>query len=204
VSAITGRLIHWLWAGSALLLLATLWLLSSTAGSQLLLRMVAEQSEGLLDIGTVRSGHLLRRLELDRLQVNTPDAEISIDNLVLDWSPLALLALRAQINLLQAEAIRVQLRAADPDAPKDETAAGRPPERLPINIVLRALAVERLTLEGNEGLPSPITDVALGMSWIGSRIRVTTLAATFPSTATSPCRPTPASARKRSCCAACR
>jgi translocation and assembly module TamB len=180
VSAITGRLIHWLWAGSALLLLATLWLLSSTAGSQLLLRMVAEQSEGLLDIGTVRSGHLLRRLELDRLQVNTPDAEISIDNLVLDWSPLALLALRAQINLLQAEAIRVQLRAADPDAPKDETAAGRPPERLPINIVLRALAVERLTLEGNEGLPSPITDVALGMSWIGSRIRVTTLAATLP------------------------
>lgn len=180
MSAVTGRLLHWLWAGSALLLLAALWLLSSTAGTQLLLRTVAEQSDGLLDVGTVRSGHLLRRLELDRLQVNTPGAEVTLENLVLDWSPLALLALRAQINLLAADEVKVRLLAADPDAPEPASAAGRPPERLPINIVLRALAIQQITLEGDEGLPSPITDVALGMSWIGSRIRVTTLAATLP------------------------
>jgi translocation and assembly module TamB len=175
----TGRLIHWLWAGSALLLLATLWLLSSTAGSQLLLRLAADQSGGMLEVGTVRSGHLLGRLELDRLQLHTPGAEIEIDTLVLEWAPLALLALRAQVDTLSAERLRITILPVEEAAPEPER-DGAPPERLPLNIVLRRLRIDRLELKGMEGAPTPITDVALAFRWIGSELSLQTLSATLP------------------------
>lgn len=179
MNTVSGRLLHWLWAGSALLLLAALGLLSSTAGSQLVLRTVAQHSDGLLEVGTVRRGHLLRRLELDRLHLTTPGADITLEDLVLDWSPLALLALRAQINLLQVERVSVHLLDVTDATPQD-SAPVRAPERLPIGVVLRALNVGSLTLEGAEGLPSPMTELALEARWLGSRLRISKLAATLP------------------------
>ena len=79
------------WGVPALLLLALLWVLSSPAGSQFILNQASKYSGGLLQAGTVTSGHLLGRLEIDQLSVRTPAAEVDLDQVVLDWSPLSLL-----------------------------------------------------------------------------------------------------------------
>lgn len=67
-------LVRLFWGVPALLLLALLWVLSSTAGSQLVLDQASKHSGGLLDAGEVTGGHLLGRLTVDRLAIRTPAA----------------------------------------------------------------------------------------------------------------------------------
>lgn len=69
-------LVRLFWGVPALLLLALLWVLSSTAGSQLVLDQASKHSGGLLDAGEVTGGHLLGRLTVDRLAIRTPAAEV--------------------------------------------------------------------------------------------------------------------------------
>lgn len=165
------------WGVPALLLLALLWLLSSSAGSQFILHQAAQRSDGLLDAGQVTGGHLLGRLEMDRLSVRTPAAEVDLTQVVLDWSPLSLLRLRAQIDALSAQTIDVRLLA--PDAPPEEAPqepAGTPPSRLPVDIILSTLKVGRLTVTPVEGEAVQIRDIALQADWIDTQVQVHTLA----------------------------
>ncbi|WP_029888752.1 translocation/assembly module TamB domain-containing protein [Polycyclovorans algicola] len=168
-------LVRLFWGVPALLLLALLWVLSSTAGSQLVLDQASKHSGGLLDAGEVTGGHLLGRLTVDRLAIRTPAAEVDLSDVLLNWSPLSLLRLRAQFDELTATSI--DLRLLEVDTPPEETEApGTPPSRLPMNIVVSKLAVGTLTVTPVEGAPIQIRDIAVHADWIGTQVQIHQLA----------------------------
>lgn len=161
----------------ALLVVGVLWLLSSQAGSQFVLDRVSGLTDGMVEIGKVQpDGHLLGTLTLDQVAVRTPTVEVDIRQLQLRWSPLALLALRAQVDALSAAEVKVRLMPApsDSDQPSD---GGPPPSRLPVNVMLRALAVAKLSVTDSSGTTQTVEDIQLQASWLGERVRITRLTA---------------------------
>ncbi|ULQ47124.1 translocation/assembly module TamB domain-containing protein [Flagellatimonas centrodinii] len=161
----------------ALLVVGVLWLLSSQAGSQFVLDRVSGLTDGMVEIGKVQpKGHLLGTLLLDQVAVRTPTVEVDIRQLRIRWSPLALLALRAQVDALSAAEVDVRLIPApsDSDQPSD---GGPPPSRLPVNVMLRALSVAKLSVTDRNGATQAVEDIELQASWLGERVRITRLTA---------------------------
>lgn len=167
-----NHLVRLFWGIPALLLLGVLWVLSSTAGTQMVLDQASQRSNGLLNVGTVTDGHLLGRLQIDRLEVRTPAAEIDLTEVMLDWSPLALLRLRAQIDFLAATAVDVRLLSVDPVPEEEPEEPTQIPSRLPISLYLGQLSVAALTVLPAEGELMQINDILIGADWRGTRIRV--------------------------------
>ena len=170
----TGR---FLLALPAVLVVSLLWLLSSQAGSQFVLNRVSAASNGVIQIGTLqREAHLLGDLRVDRIDITTPGALVALENVELRWSPLALLALRAQVDRLAAERIAVTLRERDAD-PEPETSPGPPLTRLPVSVYLRELAIGSLGITDASGATQYIERITLRADWRGERIRIARLTA---------------------------
>ncbi len=170
----TGR---FLLALPALLLVGLLWLLSSQAGSQFVLDRVSAASDGMIDIGQVQAqSHLLGNLRIDRIAVNTPGAQITIEDLALRWSPLALLALRAQVDQLAAGQVTITLRATA-EAAEDTSPSAPPPSRLPVNVLIRDMTVAALTVTDVNGQTQALRTIGLRGEWRGDRIRLPRLTA---------------------------
>lgn len=160
------------WGLPALLLVCVLWLLTSQAGSQWVLDQATSRSNGLLEMGTVTDGHLLGDLRVDWLKVNTPGAEVEIDRLRLDWSPLALLRLRVQVDVLAAGDLKVNLLPTAPEPDDPDAPTTTPPSRLPIGILLRQVNFDSISVAQAEAPPVVINDLSLVASWLGERVRV--------------------------------
>ncbi len=167
-----NHLVRLFWGIPALLLFGLLWVLSSTAGTQMVLNQAAQRSDGLLSVGTVTEGHLLGRMQIDRLEIRTPAVEVDLTDVLLDWSPLALLRLRAQIDFLTAAAVDVRLMAVEPTTEEAPEGPVQIPSRLPVNVYLGQLSVAALTVQPAEGEAIQVNDILIGADWLGTRVRV--------------------------------
>ncbi len=125
----------------ALLSLAALVLtLGTETGTRWLLTLPQLKQQG-LSIAQVH-GHLLGRLELSGVQVQTRSLTFNSEQLVLDWSPKALLQSRLHIVELSGHGLSYQDQAAaEPSEPTPLTFPA-----LPVSVVIEQLALSHLEI----------------------------------------------------------
>jgi translocation and assembly module TamB len=105
---------------------AATWLLGTEAGARFAMDRVVAASPVSIETRGL-AGTLAGPLHLEALRVDTPVARVEVDELALDWSPLALLAGHVRIMSLHAGRLLVELRETDPgDGPSELPALGLP------------------------------------------------------------------------------
>lgn len=116
-----------------------LWLGGSNAGLQALTRLASGASGERLRIDAV-DGRLLGPLRLGTVRWTTPDVQIAIDQLQLDWSPGALLHGKLRIVELKIGKLRVDSAGRTAETPPPATL------RLPLTVDLKKLHISRLEI----------------------------------------------------------
>lgn len=84
------------------LLVAGGWLLGSESGARAALSMLSAASDGAVQMEGIH-GRLVGPLRIDRVAVERPDQKIALDNVRLDWEPLALVNAQLHITSLHIE-----------------------------------------------------------------------------------------------------
>ncbi len=130
-------------------------------------RRLAERLAGQLTGGQVRIGGLAGRfpdaLRLAHAEIHDAQgAWLTLDDVALDWSPLALLHREAQVDLLSAGRVQVlRLPVASP-APAKPEPANSAPFTLPVRVSVAALHVHRAEIG------APVAGVAAALALDGS------------------------------------
>lgn len=168
------RLLKWLgWVVGALVLLLVLvvggvWAGANTSpGRRLIERETASLTSGTVTLAGL-SGQFPQALRIARIELRDPaGAWLTINDLALDWSPLALFSREALINRLDMAHITVA-RSPAPSPPTKKPAATSSSYSLPVRVVLRSLHVGQLDVEpAVAGHPASVT--ADGSADIASR-----------------------------------
>jgi translocation and assembly module TamB len=152
---VSGGRSRWRWLLVPLLLLlalpvALLGLLSSSSGTEWLLRQAAELARpaGIELSFELSAGNMLGRLELRGLVFAGMDTRVQIDRLVLDWRPRALLERRVHVRAFEVAGVRL----TPPPASESEPEPLQIPDlRLPLVLQLDRLLVEQLMVEQPDG-----------------------------------------------------
>ena len=167
----------------ALLPLGAWRLLGSEAGSDWLLRQLAERggAVGVEFRYAHRSGDLLGRLELHDVRVAVAETQIAVRQLVLDWRPQALFARRVHVNAIEVTGLQLTL---PPSAPADEAPPQLPDLTLPLALQIERLQIDDAVIATAGDAPLSIEHVALGaaidraamtlrdLQWIGAGARL--------------------------------
>lgn len=153
-------LVWWLPLPIALVVLLcafALWLTGTQPGTRMLLGAVAQQFDGRAE--HVR-GSILGGLQVGRLQLALPGAEVDIADLRLDVHWRALGRRQLHVRELSAGAARVALTPTDEAPPPDEPLVM---PALPVEVVVDRLALGSLDL-AVDGAPLPVTVSGLAAS----------------------------------------
>jgi len=111
--------------GLVLVLITTvIVLLGTETGLRWALRQTERIAPELLEIGALE-GHLLDRLQVQKMQLNLPTMRLRVDDLVLDWQPSALLQRKFHLSLLKVDAVTIEAAGLAREPP--ETAQEKPP-----------------------------------------------------------------------------
>jgi translocation and assembly module TamB len=154
--------------GLVLVLITTLILLLGTeTGLRWALRQTARIAPELLEIGALE-GHLLGRLQVQKMQLNLPTMRLRIDDLVLDWQPSALLQREFHLTLLKIDAVTIE-EAVGLAKESPETAQEKPPYpialadvKLPLTVIIDAVQINGVEIVNN---PMRIENIALQARW---------------------------------------
>ncbi len=119
------------------------WLLTSTSGLQWLLSTVSRTSAGSLSFEGVHG--TLRTMRLDSIHFNSPDLQLTVQDIKLDWQPGALLAGKLSILVVSAKNIEVHVKPSDTPSILPESL------RLPVAVSILKLHVATLRLFTKEG-----------------------------------------------------
>lgn len=156
---------------------AVIFVLFSSAGSELALRQAERLSAGVLRVEGV-SGRLWGPLHVDRLVLSLGAADVEIRNADLRAElPVLLLRRQLLVDSLRADLVRVQLKPAPEDKPRDGHGAIT---ALPFGLRVREASLGQMRIEAGGGEPILIDTIELAASWIGDRVVVEHLAATTP------------------------
>lgn len=168
---------RWLWLLPVLLLVLLLALasgllavLASDSGSTWLLRQASGlvRSHG-IEVAFVRSrGNLLRRLELEGLDLVVGDTRIAARQLVLQWRPRALFEHRLHLEQIEVDGLRV----TPPPTDADEPAPPQLPElALPLEIQLDRLRLADAAIVQPDG-PVAVDEVVLAATLDRQGLRI--------------------------------
>lgn len=117
------------------------WLAASESGLHTLTRLLVDASGGRLTLEQA-GGRLLGPLRIDRLRWQTPELQVELHGLRLDWRPAALLAGRLHIDTLGLDRLAV-------DSPSSDTASPPPTDlRLPLAVEITYLTLGQLQTSG--------------------------------------------------------
>ena len=127
---------------------------NGSGGHQALERLVAGQSGGQVKVSGVE-GHFPESLRIDHAEIaDKQGVWLVADGLALDWSPLALLADEAKIQLLSVDHIQI-VRQPVEEENKSSSSGGLD---LPVRVSLEKLQVLRLDLaEAVAGAPASLS-----------------------------------------------
>jgi len=160
------------------LVLALGWLLATESGLQFLMRQLATQAGPELAVTGV-SGRLAGRLQIQELQYNTDEFRLVVEQLEIDWRPLALLSGSLELREVRAVAVRyVQLAGT---AAADSGQTELPAITLPVRLRLDALhvgSVDIVTAADGEALQ--LQDIALAARASGAGLTLTSLSLAAP------------------------
>lgn len=155
---------------------ALVFLLFTEAGARLALREV----EARLD--SVRTeqvgGRLWGPLTAGRFVYEDDTVRIEIRELSLDWSLLQALRARLAFSELHAGELQLVVKPRSPDEAPAEP--GGMLTRLPLDLAVGDLRVDRFEIVAGEGEPIVLEDVSLAAGWRGERVRIDALQATTP------------------------
>ncbi len=145
------------------------YLASTEAG----LRWVFAKSAGLVP-GEISAqsldGRLAGPIAIRGLSYNAEDLRIHIDELLIDWDPVDLFALRVHLTQLEASGLTVTSRGGDDGSPSK---VELPDIRLPVKIEVDGARIEGLTVEDqDDGSTFTVTRVSLGARGAGDLIRI--------------------------------
>ncbi|MCL2590169.1 MAG: translocation/assembly module TamB domain-containing protein [Betaproteobacteria bacterium] len=183
------RLRRLLWGAAALLVFvmgAFAWLFATESGLRALIGTVERFSGGAVHAegveGTLRGSFSVARLTLD-----LPKVKLELSGLACDWQPSALFARKLAITRLRAEQADVFLQ--ETQTPPPEPLALPKSLRLPLDIDLAALEIDRLKLLGHGADTAGESDAAplfvlsegrLSLAGDAARFQLRQLAATLP------------------------
>ena len=161
---------------AALLVLAAAmfaWAVYSEAGARSLFALSQRWLPAGLSIGEVQ-GTVAGTLRLRNLRYRDPTVgmDLSIDDAVLEFTALALLSRRLQVERAQVDGLRLALFpatiASPPRSPRDPWAA-------PLDMQVDALQLTRAELQRPDSAPFVVRKLNLAASWIGSEIAARSL-----------------------------
>ena len=170
------------WLAAALLipvllvLAAVGFVIGSERGLRFGLAQLAAVTDNSIRVGQA-NGRLLDAVELRDFHYASADGlTVSIGRLALRHRPVTLLGRRLHVESLVIDGLEVRLapppQEPEPDSPTDL------PSRLPIDIVIDALALNGFVLRSSEDAEPPIVELAnstLVGSWLGDQITVQAL-----------------------------
>ncbi|MVW78002.1 translocation/assembly module TamB domain-containing protein [Bordetella sp. 02P26C-1] len=138
-----------------------LWLTGTQTGTRTLLKVVAQQFDGVVEDV---NGSILGGLEVGRLQIVPPGAAVDLTDLRLRVRWRALQDYQLHVEELSAATLRVDVVTSDDDAEQDANEPVVVPE-LPLTVAVDRFAVGDLavTLNG-EPLPVAVSDLAAQLS----------------------------------------
>jgi len=152
------------------LALALSWLLTSESG----LRWIFQQAEtalaGTLQVRQV-SGSLDDRITLQGIEFKNPDIGLNVEQVVLYWDFWALLSMRVDVTSLHIQQLDIRLAQTNDPADKPPTAAGLPAPGLPLDVQIRDLAIDQITLT-QAGKPVKLQQLQLRAAARGNQISV--------------------------------
>ncbi len=152
------------------------------AGSESGTRLLADRARALSG-GTVDweglEGSLLGALSVEGLRVEVPAADVSIDQVRLEWSPGALLRGRLDIDELAARELKLVLKSTPAT---EEEGAAFDPEALqaPLDITLRQLRIESAEIQTAQGSSQIIDRLVAAVSVEGERVTLSRLQVDAP------------------------
>lgn len=112
-------------------------------------------------------GHLGAPLSIRSLRLTTASQRVEIDGLRLEWQPRALWQRRLEIDLLAADAVRVNLLEKDPTPLQVPQSL-----RLPLDLRIRVIDLARLDIV-DAGQTLVFRDLRAGLDGSGDRYRLT-------------------------------
>ncbi len=154
------------------------WLLFTESGARLALREVAERS-GYVQAEGVQ-GRLWGPIRFARLRYEDAFVRVVLTDAELDWALLQLLRGTVAVSQLQAGSLDVALKPADADTAPDAAQDSGALTRLPVDLDLRGIRIDRVVIRAADAPPLQFDAVALDGSWIGDRVRLAPLAAVTP------------------------
>lgn len=118
------------------------WVLASPSGARWAIDWLPRAGIADLHVESV-DGRLLGPLRLEGLKLATPGADVAVDHVLLDWSPLSLITLGIKLESLDVGTLQVTLKDR-------ETAQEAPPPpsipELPVSVEIQRVRMARLEL----------------------------------------------------------
>ncbi len=151
-----------------LALLAALgWLLGSESGARAALSMLSAASGGAVQMKGIH-GQLVGPLRIDRVAVERPDQKIALDNVQLDWEPLALVHAQLHITSLHIEKASIAGKMAQTPEP------AKMPDSisLPLELQLDAVQVDAVDIGWGPVNLIKLSAFAFDLDFDGRRYRL--------------------------------
>ncbi len=138
--------------------LAAVVLLNIDPGRRLVERLTGQLTSGQVEIAGL-SGRFPDALRLAHAEVRDPKgAWLTLDDIVLNWSPLALVHREAKVDLLQAGRILVSRLPETAPTPTPAKPASNEPFSLPVRVSVESLQLRRVDVE------APVAGVAAALA----------------------------------------
>ena len=157
--------------GLVLVLITTvIVLLGTETGLSWALRQTERVAPELLEIGALE-GHLLDRLQVQKMQLNLPTTRLRVDAIVLDWQPSALLQREFHLSLLKIDGMTIETLGLAQEPP--EKAQQQPPYpialpevKLPLTVIIDAVQINGVAIVTDvDTAPTRIDAIALQARW---------------------------------------
>jgi autotransporter translocation and assembly factor TamB len=146
------------------------WLLTSESGLRWIYQQVETALAGTLQIQQV-SGSLNDRVTLQGIEFKDPGIHVNVEQVVLYWDFWALLSMRIDVTSLDIQQLDIELLQTSNDANEPSSASGLQPLDLPLDLQIRKLAIDQVTLT-QAGSPVRLQQLQLQASTRGSQIKL--------------------------------
>ena len=155
------------------------WLFTTESGLRVLIGTAARFSGGVLHAESIE-GSLQGPFSVARLTLDLPDAKLELSGLACEWQPSALFARKLAVTRLRVEQADIFLRESQ--TPSEPLTL---PEslRLPLDVDLSVLEIDRLKLVGHDADAAPLlvlSEGRLSLAGDAARLHLRQLAATLP------------------------
>jgi autotransporter translocation and assembly factor TamB len=144
------------------------WLLTSENGLRWIYQQVESALAGTLQIQQV-SGSLDDRVTLQGIEFKGPTMRVGVEQVVLYWDFWALLSKRIDVTSLDIQQLDIELAQVEQDANSAATASVLPQLDLPLDVQIRRLAIDQITLTQSTS-PIRLQQLQLQVATRGSQI----------------------------------